>query len=468
MRSTTDQFIFHRRTPSTEEASTGPSAQPQDDTSAIIVCDSPSSANAETGADTDMTNSRGDTEIMQIGEEQGDDVANVVNLEEKTVEIDEGQAGSDPAGPDPEESRVALARPNPEPMHDEFMANVYPNVHESLKFPADEHVILEDPLSSTGTLSSIKNLDDAFTIGDNIFLTTTVTTPTTLTLPPPPPTQSSTNPELAARVLALEKRNAKLEQAFMNQNKTTNNLASRIFTLEHRDLEYRIDNYVRETVKENVQISLRAPLLQSFRDPSEIEMKEILHQQMFKSGSYKTHSEHADLYEALKRSMARDNMDEFIVEQAKSRKRCRDDQDPPQPPPKESDQNTRDTPSSSSKQQQASQSEQPIDDVPTSDTVHISDSEDVGVAHLPKIKTSATWLRPLPEKDRPDHPEENKLLQKTGDMGSFIKWFCKRIRKKKLGKSDLEGLTFKVVKAFYENSISLQFQMEECHRMLTD
>ncbi|GKC60537.1 hypothetical protein Tco_1088135 [Tanacetum coccineum] len=309
-----------------------------------------------------------------------------------------------------------------------------------------------------------------------IIAAITVTTSTTLTLPPPPPTQSSMNPELAARVLALEKRNAKLEQAFMNQNKTTNNLASRIFTLERHDLEYRIDNYVRETVKENVQISLRAPLLQSFRDPSKIEMKEILHERMFKSGSYKTHSEHADLHEALKRSMARDNMDEFIVEQAKSRKRCRDDQDPPQPPPKESDQskikgmilmhllqdNTLLRSLQPRKQQQASQSEQLIDDVPTSDAVHISDSEDVGVAHLPKIKTPATWLRPLPEKDRPDHPEENKLLQKTGDMGSFIKWFCKRIGKKKLGKSDLEGPTFKVVKAFYENNISLQFQMEEC------
>ncbi|GKB50082.1 histone deacetylase 14 [Tanacetum coccineum] len=137
------------------------------------------------GADTDKTNSGGDTEIMQIGEEQGDDVANMVNLEEKTTKIDEGQAGSDPgktpesrpppdddkidedqAGPDPRESSVALVGPNLEPTHDKFMANVYPNVHESLKFLADEHVILEDPLSSSGILSSMKNLDDAYTIGD--------------------------------------------------------------------------------------------------------------------------------------------------------------------------------------------------------------------------------------------------------------------------------------------------------------
>ncbi|GKB68443.1 hypothetical protein Tco_0929855, partial [Tanacetum coccineum] len=121
---------------------------------------------AETGADTDKTNNGGDTKILQIGEEQGDVVTNVVNLDEKTIEIDEGQARSDP---DPRISSVALAGPDPEPTHDEFMANMYPNVQESLKFLADEHVILEDPLSSTETLSSMKNLEDAYAIGDQFF-----------------------------------------------------------------------------------------------------------------------------------------------------------------------------------------------------------------------------------------------------------------------------------------------------------
>ncbi|GKF54222.1 hypothetical protein Tco_0161132, partial [Tanacetum coccineum] len=124
-RSTTDQFIFQRRTAVTKEALTGPSAQPQDDTSANIVCDSPSSADAETGEDVD---------------EQ-------VNLKEKTIELNQDQAGSDPgethesrpppeqvlmdedqAGPDPRTSRVALAGPDPEPTHDEFMADLYPKV----------------------------------------------------------------------------------------------------------------------------------------------------------------------------------------------------------------------------------------------------------------------------------------------------------------------------------------------------
>ncbi|GJS19867.1 hypothetical protein Tco_0448499 [Tanacetum coccineum] len=65
-------------------------------------------------------------------------------------------------------------------------------------------------------------------------------------------------------------------------------------------------------------------------------------------------------------------------------------------------------------------------------------------------------------------PEENKLLQKTSDIGSFITWFCKRIGKKKLSKSNLEGPAYKVAKAFHENNISLQFQMEEYHRMVMD
>ncbi|GJV90363.1 hypothetical protein Tco_1538176 [Tanacetum coccineum] len=158
-RRTTDQFIFQRWTPCTKEASTGPSPQPQDDTSANIIT-----------------------------EELGEDVDKQVNLEEKTAELDQDQAESDPgethksrplpeqvfmdedqAGPDPGESGVALAGPDPKPTHDEFMANLYPKVQESLKFPADEHVILENPLSSTGTLSSMKNLEDAYTIGDHFI-----------------------------------------------------------------------------------------------------------------------------------------------------------------------------------------------------------------------------------------------------------------------------------------------------------
>ncbi|GKB49832.1 hypothetical protein Tco_0900585 [Tanacetum coccineum] len=142
-------------------------------------------------------------------------------------------------------------------------------------------------------------------------------------------------------------------------------------------------------------------------------MKEILHQRMFESGSYRTHPEHVALYEALEASIERANRDEFLAEKDKSRKRRRDYQDPPSPPPdsdlskkkrhdsdasgskpppapqssawKTSD--TREAPSSSSKQNSAPHSEQPVEDVPIPDDVNVSDSEDTDTAHLPKIKT---------------------------------------------------------------------------------
>ncbi|GJV79667.1 retrovirus-related pol polyprotein from transposon TNT 1-94 [Tanacetum coccineum] len=187
-RSTTDQFIFQRWTSATEEASTGPFAQPQDDASVNIVRDSPSPADAETGANTDITTSTANTEVLYADDVQGKEISHIVVLEEKTVELDEGQAGSDPgktpesrpplehehmdedqARPDPGKSHEALAGPNPEPMYDDFIATLYLKVHESLKHTTEEHVHLENPLSSLGTLLSMKNLDDAF-IFDDQFL----------------------------------------------------------------------------------------------------------------------------------------------------------------------------------------------------------------------------------------------------------------------------------------------------------
>ncbi|GJS17382.1 retrovirus-related pol polyprotein from transposon TNT 1-94 [Tanacetum coccineum] len=91
-----DQYISQRWTQVTQDASTGPSAQPQDDTFANVVRDTPSPADAETGADTKKSNSEADTEILNVDEERGEDVSHIVALEERTAELDKGRAGSDP------------------------------------------------------------------------------------------------------------------------------------------------------------------------------------------------------------------------------------------------------------------------------------------------------------------------------------------------------------------------------------
>ncbi|GKA23519.1 hypothetical protein Tco_0709552 [Tanacetum coccineum] len=394
-----DQFIFQRRTPATKEASIGPSAQPHDDTSANIVRDSPSPMDAETGVNTDKTNSGGDTEILQIGEEQGDDVANMVNLEEKTIEIDEGQAGSDPG-----ESRVALAGQNPEPTHEEFMANVYPNVHESLKFPTGKHFLND---------KSSKDQPGKLNVKEEVVSMVTV----------PIHQASSSVLPLSTSIIDLSPSKPKSKTL----DNTTQNLESRVFTLELRDLLHKINQTVNEVVKEAVHVALQAPLRDRFKELPKADMKEILHQRMFETGTYKSLPKHVALYEALEASMERENMDEFLAEKDKSRKRRRDDQDPPPPPP-DSDPSkkrrhgsdasgstqpptlqssawktfvTRETPSSSSKQKSASHSEQPVKDVPIPDDVNVSDFEDTDTAHLPKIKTRPDWLKPVPEEDRP-------------------------------------------------------------------
>nr|GEW47437.1 hypothetical protein [Tanacetum cinerariifolium] len=142
-----------------EEASTRPLTQPEDDTSTNIARDTSSAPDAKTGAEAEMSNSEGDTEILNVDEEK--DLGNTFKSRPLP---DEDQAGSNPR-----QSHVALVGPDPKPMHEDFIATVYPKVYESLKHTTEEHVFLEKPKRSSGTLSSMKNKDDAFTYGDQFL-----------------------------------------------------------------------------------------------------------------------------------------------------------------------------------------------------------------------------------------------------------------------------------------------------------
>ncbi|GKE86458.1 hypothetical protein Tco_1560200, partial [Tanacetum coccineum] len=225
----------------------------------------------------------------------------------------------------------------------------------------------------------------------------------------------------------LEKKFFDLEQTNKNLVNTTQNLRSRVYTLELRDLPHKIDEAVRENVKEAVQIALQAPLRDRFRYFPEEDMKEMLHQRMFESDTYKSLPKHIALYQALEASMARAHRDEFLAKKDKSRKRRRNDQDPPPPPP------------------DSYLSKRRRHDIGASDSANISDSEDTDSAHLPKIKQRPEWLKPILDDERPatsepawviptshipdamnnwasalattfQAPAENSLLKTTGDM----------------------------------------------------
>ncbi|GJY42306.1 hypothetical protein Tco_0429576 [Tanacetum coccineum] len=53
-------------------------------------------------------------------------------------------------------------------------------------------------------------------------------------------------------------------------------------------------------------------------------------------------------------------------------------------------------------------------------------------------------------------------------MTTFINWYCRKVNKIVLTQADFEGQAYEVVKAFYLDVVQFQFQMEECHKMLTD
>ncbi|GJW23055.1 hypothetical protein Tco_0033677 [Tanacetum coccineum] len=107
------------------------------------------------------------------------------------------------------------------------------------------------------------------------------------------------------------------------------------------------------------------------------------------------------------------------------------------------------------------------DDSIPDEQMHLSDDEDTGNDHLPKADMRKDWWKPLPKEERQETPEpawtipssnvsdvennwasafvstykplaENSLLAKTRDMTTFMNWYCQK------------------------------FQMEECHKMLTN
>ncbi|GJS71541.1 hypothetical protein Tco_0704382 [Tanacetum coccineum] len=167
-KSPTNQFIFQRHTP----ALTEPSGHEESSSlyAKIGLTDS------ETESDDDVS-----PEINHEAQDEGQAGPNPG----KQVE---GQAGSNPgdvANSQPQPSHVvhdgpnlehmdceatnASTQQNPEQMDEGFIATAYPKVQENLKLMVEEQVILEEPASSIGTLSSLQHLAKDFSFGDQFF-----------------------------------------------------------------------------------------------------------------------------------------------------------------------------------------------------------------------------------------------------------------------------------------------------------
>nr|GEV74970.1 E-beta-farnesene synthase [Tanacetum cinerariifolium] len=509
----------------------------------------------------------------------------------------EGQAGLNPGAEDEDREHMDLdvADVSPQPPHEQmdegFTASAYPKVQENLKLTVEEHVPLEEPASSSGTLSSLQHLSKDLSFGDLFFrdkpseadndkataetevesmvtvtiqqdmssilpitspiidltsrpespkvhqqlkATATKTTKTTTTSLPPPyqQQQSTTDAMMMKRIGDLEHIMANLIQKNKKLEQRLENHGVRLYTLEQLDIPRQVSKAVNEVVMDAVDWAMQAPLRNRFRDLPEADMKEILHQRMWETNSYKSHEDHMHIYEALEKSMNRDHSEELAKDLAEARKRKKKSREspkmppgspphqlppppppagpsgasrffgasgssqvpPPPPPPPSTNQ---EGPSKGSAAPSSSKTAaladyqawmttnirlkpsisltladlQMDEDMAPDEQAQSSDDEDIGKPawSIPSSDVPAptnNWASALASNYSP--PPEDSLLTQTGDIAMFIDWFCKRRGITKLKPQDLEGPAFEIVKVFHPDVIQLKYQMEECHKLLTD
>ncbi|GJV66629.1 hypothetical protein Tco_1482138 [Tanacetum coccineum] len=369
---------------------------------------------------------------------------------------DEGQAGSNPeslqlptpsvhAGPNLEHSDVEITDPSSQPlsehMDEGFTATAYPDVQENLKLTVDEQVIPEEPVSSTGTLSSLQHLAKDFSFGDQFLndkpseadnekttadteaesmvsitiqqdtsiippmtspvidlvsrpdspnvhwplpTTTTTTaapttTTTTTTLPLPPQPQQGSSESL------LIKRMGELEQHIANLVDENQALETRLTKAQSIVMKMRLDD---DKAPSSKGYLLLPPHL-------------ILHQQR----SVNRHC-------CPSSSKSVDQLHTLLAENEQA----------------------------------------------------LSSDDEVGRDHVPTVNLRQSWWKPLTE-DRPATPEPAWTIP-SSDLSMPNKQYG--LLNLELTHKDLEGPAFEIVKVFHHDVIHLQFQMEECHKLLTD
>ncbi|GJR49021.1 hypothetical protein Tco_1317124 [Tanacetum coccineum] len=186
---------------------------------------------------------------------------------------------------------------------------------------------------------------------------------------------------------------------------------------------------------------------------------------MFEDNSYKAHEVHNDLYEALQKSLELDYSNQRLAHQKEARKKKRNkcaalrtpSGSPPSPPP---------PPPPPAAAQELSLIDSLMQDNSIPDEqVHLFDDEDSGNDHLPKADSRQDWSKPLPEEKIPATPELAWTIpsSNTGDITTFMKWYCRQVNKTTLTQADFKGQAYEVVKAFYPDVIHLQKRFQRTY-----
>ncbi|GJY24330.1 hypothetical protein Tco_0397988 [Tanacetum coccineum] len=103
--------------------------------------------------------------------------------------------------------------------------------------------------------------------------------------------------------------------------------------IESQEIDRKIEESVKEVVTASVQHAMRAPLRARFKDLPTSDMKEILLQCMLEENYDKGHEDHKMAFEALQKSIIRDESEQFDADKAKERTKKKSKQDSPKTPP---------------------------------------------------------------------------------------------------------------------------------------
>nr|GFA56372.1 histone deacetylase 14 [Tanacetum cinerariifolium] len=261
-----------------------------------------------------------------LGQSDDKEESEKVVLEAEEGGQDEGQAGPDPgdaeakgqsilspvvhAGSDREHMDLDVADVSPQPSMEQldegFTAMVYPNVQENLKLTVEEPVLLEEPSSLSGTLSSLQHLSRDFSFGDQFF------------------SDKHSDADKNAETEVESMVNVMIQQALSSIPLMTSpiiDLTSRPeSSKEHHKQKHRGE--VGQTWGASVYTTTIGHL-----------SIEILHQRMWESDSYKSHEVHMQLFEALKKSMNRDHSEELAQDLAEARKKKKKRRESPKTSP---------------------------------------------------------------------------------------------------------------------------------------
>nr|GFA01891.1 hypothetical protein [Tanacetum cinerariifolium] len=378
------------------QAGPDPNAQVEGQTGS----DTGAQAEGQAGSNTDETfegqagSNPDESAKCQAGPDPGNVEARVQSTSIPVVHV-----GSDRNHMDTDVANVSL-QPSTEKLYEGFTATIYPNVQENLKLSVEEPVLLEEPASSSGTLSSLLHLIQSMV---NVLIQQALSYISLMTSP----------------IIDLTSRAESPKEHLKLKATTTDTTTTTTTTLP----------------------------------PPQAPQQHMTEVMMVKRI-------------ALEKSINHDQSEELAYDLAEARKRKKKSRELPkmphgspshQPPPLHLPAG----PSGTSRAPRASGSQvtPPPPPPPTSTN---QDSPSTGSAVPSPKKTVATtehqaWAMPdvtlkplvsLTPKDLDLDEAMDSLLAQTGDITSFMDWFCKRRGITELKPQDLEGPAYEIVKSY--------------------